>query len=77
MLRHAAEFAYCASVKLKEENLQYLLLLDWASGHAAKREDALAATEVSWRYDGSQRVMHDAVIRDLRPEANDHNLRHA
>ena len=76
VLQHTKEFLRCARYRLQEDNVNILILYDWSSGHAAMAEDGLVASKMKWKFGGQQPRMHDAIIRDYYPNANDPRLRH-
>ena len=73
---HVKEFLRCASYRYRDENIQFLFLFDWSSGHAAMAEDALVSSKMGWYFGGKQPKMHPTKMMDQYPNANDPSLRY-
>ena len=55
----------CLSIKYKDNNVDFLFLMDHSSGHGCMRDGALNANTMSVRYGGKQSKLRKTVIKDV------------
>lgn len=75
VMQQAKEFLRCANNTFRNENITFLLQLDWSSGPAAVADDALVAAKMGVKHIEKQPKMRLAQLLDDCPAAKTASLR--